>query len=115
MSYTLRLGLIIVSLLLLIIVLVILKRGRMPVKYSLIWIFSSLLILLVGLVPNLFKWISNLFGFVTMSNLIIGIFILLMITISLTVITSGQKRKTTLLIQEVSMLKTKMEKFDEKN
>ena len=52
-----------------------------------------------------------------MSNLIIGIFIfiLLMITISLTVITSGQKRKTTLLIQEVSMLKTKMEKFDEKN
>lgn len=117
MSYTLRLGLIIVSLLLLIIVLVILKKGRMPVKYSLIWIFSSLLILLVGLVPNLFKWISNLFGFVTMSNLIIGIFIfiLLMITISLTVITSGQKRKTTLLIQEVSMLKTKMEKFDEKN
>lgn len=117
MSYNLRLGLIIVSLLLLIIVLTILKKGRMPVKYSLVWIFSSLIILLVGLVPNLFKWISNLFGFVTMSNLVIGIFIflLLMITISLTVIISGQKKKTTLLIQEISMLKTKMEEFNEKN
>lgn len=110
MSYNLRLGLIIVSLLLLIIVLVILKKGRMPVKYSLIWILSSIIILLVGLVPNLFNCISKIFGFMTMSNMVIGIFIfiLLMITISLTVIVSGQKKKNTLLIQEISMLKEKI-------
>ena len=110
MTYSLRFGLIIVSLLLLIIVLAILKKGRIPVKYSLVWILSSLIILLAGLVPNLFGWLSNLFGFLTMSNMIIGvfIFILLMITISLTVIVSGQKKKTTLLIQEISMLKEKL-------
>ena len=79
----------------------------MPVKYSLVWIFSSLLILLIALIPNVFSWLSTILGFMTMSNMVIGIFIfiLLMITIVLTVIVSGQRKKITLLIQEVSILK----------
>lgn len=111
MSYTLRLGLIIVSLLLLIIVLVILKKGRMPVKYSLVWLFSGLIILSLALIPSLFGFFSKILGFATISNMVVGIFIfiLLMITISLTVIVSGQKKKITLLIQEVSMLKKNKE------
>lgn len=111
MSISLRLGLIVVALLLIITTLVILKKDRMPIKYSLIWIFSSFLILLVSLIPGAFGIISNYLGFVTMSNMVIGIFIfiLLMISISLTVIVSGQKKKITLLIQELSILKEKVE------
>lgn len=107
MSFSLRLGLIIVSLLLLIVVITILKKGRMPVKYSLFWLLSAIIILLIGIIPDLFGAIAGIFGFNTMSNLVIGmfIFILLMITIFLTVIVSGQKKKNTLLIQEISMLK----------
>ena len=110
MSISLRLGLIIVSLLLLIVVITILKKGRIPVKYSLFWIFSAAVILLIGIIPNLFGIVANIFGFNTMSSLVIGmfIFILLMITIFLTVIVSGQKKKTTLLIQEISILKDKI-------
>lgn len=109
MSVSLRLGLVIVSILLFIIILVILKKRRMPVKYSLIWIFSSFIILFIGSFPVVFIWISNLLGFVTMSNMVIAmfIFILLMITIMLTIIVSGQSKKITLLIQEVSILKEK--------
>ncbi|MBR1376738.1 MAG: DUF2304 domain-containing protein [Bacilli bacterium] len=107
MSINLRLGLVAVSLILLVITLLILKKGNMPVKYSLVWIFSSLLILLIALIPNVFSWLSTILGFMTMSNMVIGIFIfiLLMITIVLTVIVSGQRKKITLLIQEVSILK----------
>lgn len=107
MSYNLRLGLIIVGLLIFIITLYLLKKDRIPVKYSLVWLFSGLIILFLSLIPNLFGLLSDLLGFMTMSNMVVGmfIFILLMITISLTVIVSGQKKKITLLIQEVSMLK----------
>ena len=107
MTFNLRLGLVIVSLLLMIVVIKILKKGRIPVKYSFVWILSVIVILLVGLIPSLFGWISRLFGFVTMANMVVGIFIfiLLMITISLTVMIAGQKKKTTMLIQELSILK----------
>ncbi len=112
MSFNLRLGIIVTSILLLFIIFIILKKGRMPIKYSLIWFFSSILILLVGLTPQIFINFSKKLGFVTMSNMVVGIFIiiLLLITISLTVIVSGQKKKTTLLIQEISLLKEKVNK-----
>lgn len=108
MSINLRLGLIIVSLVLMIIVLLQLRKRRIPVKYSLVWIFSSITILLIGVVPQIFITIANLLGFVTMSNLVIAmfIFILLIISLTLTVIVSGQRKKITLLIQEISMLKS---------
>ena len=41
MSINLRLGLVIVAILLFMIILIVLKKGRMPVKYSLVWILSS--------------------------------------------------------------------------
>ena len=109
MSISLRLGLIIVSLVLLIIVLLQLRKRRIPVKYSLVWMFSSLIILLIAIIPQLFILIAKLLGFVTMSNLVIAmfIFILLIISLMLTVIVSGQRRKITLLMQEVSMLKSR--------
>lgn len=109
MSYTLRLGLIIVGLLIFIITLSLLKKDRIPVKYSLVWLFSGLIILFLALIPNLFGFFSKVLGFAIIANMVVGIFvfILLMITISLTVIVSGQKKKITLLIQEVSMLKGK--------
>lgn len=109
MSISLRLGLVIVSLVLLIVVLLQLRKRRIPVKYSLVWMASSLIILLIAVVPGLFIVIAKYLGFVTMSNLVIAmfIFILLMISLTLTVIVSGQRKKITLLIQEVSTLKSR--------
>lgn len=109
MSISLRLGLVIVSLVLLMVVLMQLRKRRIPVKYSLVWMLSSLIILLIAIVPNIFSIIAKYLGFETMSNLVIAmfIFILLMISLTLTVIVSGQRKKITLLIQEVSMLRSK--------
>ena len=109
MSINLRLGLVIVALVLLIIVLEQLRKRRIPVKYSLVWMASSFLILLISIIPELFIRLSGILGFVTMSNMVIGmfIFILLIISLTLTVIVSGQRKKITLLMQEVSMLKSK--------
>ncbi len=109
MSLSLKISLIIFSLILILITTKILKKGRMPIKYSLLWYFCSLIVLLVAIFPITIEFVSNIFGFKTLSNLIIAIVLvlLLFLTMSLTIITSGQQKKITLLIQEVSMLKKK--------
>ena len=92
-------------------ILIILKKGRISVKYSLVWIFSILIILIATLIPNFMQIIANFLGFQTMSNMIFCLLILLLLFIcmSLTIIVSGQKEKIKLLIQEVSMLKERIE------
>ena len=110
MNIALRISLIIFALVLIYVITNVLKKGRMPIKYSLLWYFSALVILLVAIIPILLECFSKLLGFEVLSNLIIGIFIglLLFLTMSLTIIISGQNKKITLLIQEISMLKQKV-------
>ena len=109
MSISLRIAVILVAIILILITLMSVKKERMPVKYSLIWLFSGFIILFVGLVPSTITIISNLLGFENMSNMVIGlfIFVLLLITMALTIIVSKQKKIITLLIQEISILKEK--------
>ena len=109
MSVSLRILLLVFSIVLSFVTTVVVKRGRMPIKYSLLWYFSSLIIFILAVFPFIIEWVAELFGFITLSNLITSIMIgiLLFLTMSLTIITAGQKRKITLLIQEISMLKEK--------
>lgn len=117
MQINLRIAVICYAMLLLLITISILRRGRMPEKYSLIWLALSLLIFLVGLVPNFVSVISEVIGFEAMSNMVIAIILVLLtfISIVLTIIVSGQKKKATLLIQEVSTLKKEVNELKEKN
>lgn len=109
MSVSLRILLLVFSIVLAFVTTAVVKRGRMPIKYSLLWYFSSLIIFILAVFPFIIEWVAELFGFITLSNLITSIMIgiLLFLTMSLTIITAGQKRKITLLIQEISMLKEK--------
>lgn len=115
MSMNLTIILIIVSLFLIILSTYFLKKGRIPEKYSLLWYGFSLIILLVGIFPNLFGFISNKLGFQVMSNLLMAIIIgiLILLNMALTIMIAGQKKKTTLLLQEVSLLKYEV-KINEK-
>ena len=51
-----------------------------------------------------------------MSNLIIAIILgtLIILTMALTIMIAGQKKKTTLLIQELSLVKSRIKKLEEK-
>lgn len=111
MSNSLIIVLILFSLALFIMTTVILRKGRIPIKYALVWYFSSVSLFLVALFPFILEALATFLGFKTVSNLVVGIIIslLLFITMSLTIIVSGQKKKITLLIQEVSILKNEEE------
>ena len=112
MSLNLVVTLIIVSILLIIFTTHFLKKGKLPVKYSLLWYAFSVIILLVGIFPQIFTFIYVKLGFEVMSNMIIGIFIglLIVFNMALCIMIANQKQKIIMLIQEVSTLKAKDDK-----
>lgn len=112
MSINLRIILLVFSILLIMITTYILKKGRIPEKYSILWYFIALVMLSVSIIPQVFTFFTKVFGFQVMSNLVIGVLLVLLtfLTMALTIIISGQKKKTTLLIQEISLLKAEVNK-----
>lgn len=116
MPKNLMITLIIVAVALIVLTTIILRKGRISEKHALLWYAMSCIILLAGIIPNVFTSIANQLGFKVMSSFIIGVFIgiLIMLTMALTVMIAGQKKKTTLLIQEVSLLKEEVEKLKNK-
>ncbi len=107
MSYSLVLLMSIFTFILFMTVIYLLRKRKIPVKYALIWIFSIIFILLLLLVPNLMENIADLLGFELLSNMVLCLFLglLMFISIALTVMIASQKKKTTILIQEISILK----------
>ena len=85
------------------------RKNKILIKYSIIWYFCCLLLIIFVLFPAILTWITHLFGVELESNFIfmIMIGILFIINISLTIIVSEQKESIKTLIQEVSILKSK--------
>lgn len=110
MSNTLRIILLLFSLMFFIIISIVVKKGKMPIKYSLVWYVSAFVILFVSVVPGFLELFTKLLGFATISNLVIGVFLtlLLLITMILTIIVSSQKKQIKDLTQEISILNLKI-------
>lgn len=107
MSGSLKLISVLFCLIVMFVVLYIVKRGRISIKYSLLWFFSVFVLLLLILIPNLLNFLTHIMGISIASNFIFALIIavLIFINISLTIIISGQNDKIRLLIQEVSLIK----------
>ena len=107
MSKSLIISLIIYSIVWIIIILKSVRNGKISVRYSLIWFVMALAILFVGVFPKFMELLAKTFGFTTISNLVIGIILtlLMFITLVLTMILTNQKTQIKNLTQEISMLK----------
>ena len=105
MSFQLMIALIVFSLILIILISILVGRGKIPIKYSLLW--YAVFILLVGLVPDLFGAFGRLIGFNIMSDLVVGLIItvLIFLNIALTVMIASQRRRINLVSQEMALLK----------
>lgn len=107
MSKSLVISLVVFSIVWIIVILRLIRHGKISIKYSMVWLFMAVVIFLVGIFPGLMELVSDFFGFLTISNLVIGILLtlLLILTLFLTMIVTNQKTQINNLIQEVSMLK----------
>ena len=114
MSINLIIVSILFSVLIIISILVLLRKQKVNIKYSLIWILLFTILLMAAIIPGFLVWITNILGFKTPSNMIFSLIlaVLVIITITLTVIVSQQDKKVRLLIQEISIIKNN---YGEKN
>ena len=109
MSFAIRFGSALVFLFLLLYVCSLVSKGKLLLKYSLLWIFLCCLALLSLLLPDLVYCISNWLGFITASNfvLVIAIVLLLLISLSLSRLVLAIKNLT----QRIALLEKDLENY----
>ena len=87
------------------------RKERVSIKYSIIWLTSLIVIFFFIVIPGFLSFATDLLGFQTSSNMVISLLlaVLIIISIMLTVIVSKQKEQIRLLIQEISLIKEKLD------
>ncbi|MDD4036644.1 MAG: DUF2304 domain-containing protein [Bacilli bacterium] len=83
------------------------RRKKILLKYALLWLAASLLMIICTISPNLMHSIADLIGIEIVSNMIF-LFVIginLIITFVLTTIVSNQRSIITTLVEEIGILK----------
>lgn len=110
MSLNLRFFLTLGVLIYLIVIIHLLQKRKLNLKYSLIWLFSGVVMLMVSVFPEIIYKISNIIGVYDATNavfMIEGIFVLL-ILLSITSIVSNLNERNRKLVQKYAMLEKKV-------
>jgi hypothetical protein len=87
-----------------------LKKKRLQLKYSLLWMVMGIIMALLVVFPELLNLLCNLFGIIgTMNGLFcFSIGFILMLLMALTSIVSRQSSRITRLVQENALLEKKI-------
>ena len=115
MSLPLHLFLIVVSLLFLAYVLLMVRRDRFLLKYSLVWVVLGVLGVIAAFCPEGVSWLSDQLGFELPVNFLFLVTILFLMTASFVFVgaLSRQAQQTQKIIQELSMLKAEIDESRE--
>lgn len=114
---TLRIVLLIVSILFLAFVLLRVRHGRYLLKYSLIWIALSLIGVVSAIFPDWVYFASHLLGFSVPSNFVYFALIGVLLFANLILCGILSKQETTIksIVQELSILKSESEAGDKQS
>ena len=93
------------------------KRKNMRIGYLIFWMIIGIVFIISLLIPNLVENISNILGFEMPINMIVcfAIFVILYLIFDLTILITKEYNKNTLLIQEISILKKRLEELEKKD
>lgn len=99
--------LIVVSIIFVVYIITLISRRRLLLRYSLLWIALSVILVFCAIFPEPIYRLSSFFGFELASNFIflVAILFLLAISLSLSVIASRQTAYIKSLVQEVALLR----------
>ena len=106
MSVALRISVLLLCMFLTAVVLRLVSKESLLLKYSLLWLVLVILLVTCALFPDGLVFISRALGFETVSNfaLLIGLFCLLAISLSLSVIVSKQAGRIKNLTQRLALV-----------
>lgn len=116
MTMLFRIILLIGVLLYLTFILVLMRKGRMSLKYSLIWFLSGIILLVCALFPQVIRFFTQLIGVYSEANAVffIGVCFLILIVLSLTSIASGQSERIRSLVQTQAILEKRVRELEKK-
>ena len=114
MPLVLRIALIVLSLVFLVIIVRLVIKKRLMLKYYMLWMLLSIVILLVSIFPQPIFLLSNLLGIGAPSNLIflIALGILFLIALSLSIVVTHQTINERKNLQEIAILKKELEELN---
>lgn len=94
-----------------------LRKRSLNLKYTLLWIFSGIVMMILSVFPNTLSWISHQLDIVAPTNALFAImfFCVIIILMSLTAIVSKLNKKCTRLIQNAAILEERLRKLEVKN
>ncbi len=109
-----RMLLLIAVLLYILLIGVLMKKGRISLKYSLVWFASGIVLLLCAIFPQAIRFFTNLLGIYSETNAVffVGVCFLLLIILSLTSIVSGQSERIRTLTQTQAMLEKRIRELE---
>ena len=115
MQLTLRVALLVITCIYLFVILKSIKHKKMQISSSIFWLLTGVVLMIALLIPNLMDMISSILGFELTVNMIfcVTIFIAFYLIFKLTILLSKQSQKIVTLIQEISILKKRVEKLEE--
>ncbi len=116
MNATLRIFLFIVIIIFMAIILQLLRKRKLNLKYSLLWIFSGICLLVLLIFPQIIYAICGFVGIETPVNVVyvIEAIFILMILLSLTTIISSMSDNIRRLIQTTALLEKRVRELEEK-
>ena len=114
MGLALRISLLIAIFVYLVLIIVLLRKKSLNLKYSLLWMFMAVVLLLMVAFPKAIEFLADVIGVASYINAIFMafIFIILLLVVSLTSIVSKQHREIKTLIQNVALLQKRVEELE---
>lgn len=113
-STTLRYALLAALALYFVLLLVFIKKKTLLLKYSLLWMFSGVLMLILVLWPTILDWFAKTVGIASPVNALFAVmlFCTLIILVSLTAIASKNKEQVKELSQQVAIQEERIRKLE---
>lgn len=93
------------------------RRGRLKEKYSLLWLFSSFLFIILSLSRNILENLSRLAGIYYPPSFLflVAFLFLLLINLHFSIVVSELSEKNKRLTQEIALLRCEFDKGEKKN
>ena len=116
MQLSLRIALIVITLIYLLLILRAVKHKKLKISLSIFWVLTGLILMVAIVIPHAIEAISNFLGFTLTTNMLfcITIFISFYLIFQLMIQLTKVEKQNVNLIQEISRLKERVNNIEQK-
>lgn len=114
MTINLKIALIAITLIYMFLVLKEIRSKKLKLSFAIFWIISGIMLIVAIMTPNLIESLTKLLGFEVPSNMLfcITIFTAFYLIFNLTVKLSKEYQNNVTIVQEISLLKNRVEELE---